>query len=210
MPILHGVDLSPFVRKVRIACAEKGIEYESKPQMPFGDRTDFLPISPLGKIPVWQEGDFSVPDSSVIIDYLERTHPTPSLYPADAQQRATALFLEEYSDTRLVEALTTVFFQRFVRPSFFQEEPDQEIVREAVEEKAPACFDYLQAVLGDDDYLVGNQFSIADIAVSSPFVNYKLGGEEVDAGRWPQLAAHIQRCWSRPGYKAIVEGDLGG
>lgn len=210
MPILHGVPLSPFVRKVRVACAEKSIEYENKPQMPFGDRTDFLPISPLGKIPVWQEGDFTVPDSSVIIDYLEQTHPTPRLYPADPRQRATACFLEEYADTRLVDALSTVFFQRFVRPNFFKQEPDQELVREALEEKVPECFEYLTGVLGDDEYLVGNAFSIADIAVSSPFVNFKLAGEEVDAGRWPSVAAHVQRCWARPGYKAIVEGDTSG
>jgi len=210
MPILHGVTLSPFVRKVRFACAEKGIEYENNPQLPFDPPAEFIAISPLGKIPVWQDGDFTVPDSSVIIDYLERTHPSPALYPADDQLRAQACFIEEYADTRLTETLGTVFFQRFVRPNFFKEETDQELVRESLEEKLPPCFEHLEKLLGDADYLVGGQYSIADIAVTSPFVNFKIGGEEVDAKRWPVLAAYVQSCLSRPAIKPIVEGDTAG
>jgi len=56
--------------------------------------------------------------------------------------------------------------------------------------------------------LVGNHFSIADIAVTSPFVNFKFAGEEVDAARWPKLAAYVARMHGRPAYKPIVEGDI--
>ena len=210
MPTLHGVTLSPFVRKVRFACAEKGIEYENNPQLPFNQPPEFLAISPLGKIPVWQEGDFTVPDSSVIIDYLERTHPTPPLYPEDPQLRAQALFLEEYADTKLVEVLTTVFFQRFVQKNFFGEEPDQEKIDQALNVDGPPVFEYLENLLGDNDVLVGGVFTIADIAVASPFVNFQLADEKPDASRWPKLAAYVERIHGRPAIKPIVEGDTGG
>lgn len=210
MPKLHGVNLSPFVRKVRVALAEKGIAYESIPVVPFGQSAEFMKLSPLGKIPVYQDGDFSVPDSSVIIDYLERTHPKPALYPTDARLRARALYLEEYADTRLVETLSPVFFQRYVQVNVFKKQPDEAVIKEALEVKLPPVMDYLEATIGDDDYAVGGQFSIADIALTSPFVNFAIAGEKVDAKRWPRVAAYVQKIHGRPSYKPIVEGDLAG
>jgi glutathione S-transferase len=210
MPTLHGVNLSPFVRKVRVALAEKGIAHDQEQVLPFGQTPEFYAISPLGKIPVWQEGDFTLPDSSVIIDYLERTHPEPALYPTDARERAHALWLEEYADTRVVDVLTTVFFQRFVAPTFLQQETDTALVEETLTERIPPVFDYLEQRIGDRDVLVGNHFSIADIAVTSPFVNFRIAGETPDAGRWPKLAGYVDRMFARPAYKPIVEGDTSG
>ena len=54
MPILHGADLSPFVRKVRFALAIKQIAHEQIPVIPFAKTDEFLALSPLGKIPVYQ------------------------------------------------------------------------------------------------------------------------------------------------------------
>jgi glutathione S-transferase len=210
MPKLHGVNLSPFVRKVRVALAEKGIEYESVPVVPFGQTPEFMKLSPLGKIPVYEDGDFNVPDSSVIIDYLERTHPNPALYPSDPKLRARALYLEEYADTRVVETTSVVFAQRFVQVKFFQKQPDEAAIKQALEVKLPPMMDFLEATIGDNDYAVGGQFSVADIALTSPFVNFALGGEQVDAKRWPHFAAYLQKIHGRPSYKPIVEGDLAG
>ncbi len=210
MPTLHGVNLSPFVRKARFALEEKGIAYEQIQVLPFGQTPEFLKISPLGKIPVWQDGDFIVPDSSVIIDYLERTHPTPALYPSDPKLRARALWYEEYADTKVVEVLTTVFFQRFVNPKFMQQPTDEALVEETLRDRIPPVFDYLEQEIGDNEVLVGSQYSIADLAVSSPFVNFALGGEEVDAARWPVLAAYVQRCQSRPAQKKVIEDEQAG
>jgi glutathione S-transferase len=208
MPKLHGANLSPFVRKVRVALAEKNIAYESVPVVPFGLSPEFLKLSPLGKIPVYQDGDFSVPDSSVIIDYLERTHPKPALYPTDPKLRARALFLEEYADTRVVETLSPVFFQRFVQVNLFKKPADEAIIKEALEVKLPPVMEFLESTIGDNDYAVGNQFSIADIALTSPFVNFAIAGEKLDAKRWPHVAAYVQKIHGRPSYKPIVEGDL--
>lgn len=208
MPTLHGVNLSPFVRKVRMALAEKGIAHDQEQVVPFGVSDEFRKLSPLGKIPVYQDGDLVLPDSSVIIDYLEHTEPSPSLYPSDPAQRARALWYEEYGDTAVTGALTTPFFQRFVRKNFFQQEADEDVVRNCLENEVPPVFDYLEGELGDHDYLVGGKFSIGDIAVTTAFVNFKIGGETVDAERWPKLAAYVERVFSRPALKGVVEGDL--
>jgi glutathione S-transferase len=210
MSILHGVNLSPFVRKVRFALAEKGITVEQNQIVPFGAPDSFKKLSPLGKIPVWEDGDLVLPDSSVIIDYLEHVHPEPALYPTEPGQRGRALFYEEYGDTKVTPTLSTVFFQRFVRKNFFKEEPDEAVIAASLTEELPGVLDYLAGELGDNDYLVGNRFSIADIAVSTAFVNFRLGGESVDAARWPTIAAYVDRVFSRPAIKPLVEADVSG
>ena len=208
MPIVHGVNGSPFVRKLRVALAEKGIDYDLNPVMPLGQTDEYLKKSPLGKIPCYEDGSFTLPDSSCIIAYLERVHPKPALYPADPEQFGRALWYEEYCDTKLVEVLTTVFFQRFVRPRFFKQDPDEELLRKTLSEDLPPVLDYLEAEIGDRDVLVGTHFSVADIAATSPFVNFAHGQEKVDAGRWPKVAAYVERIHSRPSYKAIIEEEM--
>ncbi len=205
---LHGVALSPFVRKVRVALAEKNLPYESIPVMPFGPREEFMKISPLGKIPVLERDGFTVPDSSVIIAYLERTDPQPSLYPTDPQDFARALFLEEYADTRVADKLTTPFFQRFVRANILKEEPDEAKVQQALTEEIPPVLDYLESQITNPEAIIGGRFSIADIAIASPFVNFMHGKESVDASRWPKLAEYVATIHARPSFKALIEEEL--
>jgi glutathione S-transferase len=206
MPILHGVALSPFVRKVRVALAEKSVAYDHDPVLPFGQTDEYRAKSPLGKIPCWEDGDFILPDSSCIISYLERAHPEPSLYPSDPQACGRALWFEEFSDSKLSEVLSTVFFQRFVQPKFFQQEPDEEKIAESLVE-AEHWFDYLETELGGRSAIVGSHFTVADIAIGSIFVNYFYGDGKIDAGRWPGLAAYVDGLHARPSFKGILEGE---
>jgi len=205
--IIHGVNASPFVRKVRVALAEKNILYELKPQVPFGQPPEYMKISPLGKIPCLQDGDYTLPDSSCIIAYLERTNPKPALYPADPKEYGRALFLEEYADSKLIETIGAVFFQRVVRKLIFKQESDETIVRNKIDVEAPKVFDWLESQIGDREWLVGTRFGIADIAVASPFVNFGHAGESVDGKRWPRLAAYLQRIHARPSFKALIEEE---
>ncbi len=205
--ILHGVNASPFVRKVRVALAEKNIPYQLNPQVPFGQPPEYMRISPLGKIPCLQDGDYTLPDSSCIIAYLERTNPRPALYPEDPKAYGRALFAEEYADSKLVETLAPVFFQRVVRKVFFKQESDEAIVRKKIDEEAPKVFDWLEGQIGDREWLVGTRFGVADLAVASPFVNFGHAGESVDAKRWPRLSAYLQRVHARPSFKALIEEE---
>lgn len=203
MPIIHGANLSPFVRKLRVAMVEKGLPYELKPLIPFGVAAEYKKKSPLGKIPCYEDGDFVLPDSSCIIAYLEKAHPQPALYPSDPKLYGRALWYEEYADSRMVEIIGTIFFQRVVRKNLMKQEPDQALVNTAIG-RLPEIFDYLEAEIGANEYLVGGRFSIADIAVASPLVNLRHAGERIDAARWPKLAAYAQRIHSRPSFKAML------
>jgi|SRR5262245_15362611 len=207
MITLHGAPASPFVRKVRVVLAEKRISYTLDPLVPVPKTEAFLRMSPLGKIPFFEEDGFVVPDSSVICAYLERTRPEPALYPSDPRQLARALWYEEYGDTRLVEATGPVFFQRFVRPNILAEKTDENVVREALSTAVPLVFDYLESQVGDADGIVGGRFTIADIAICSPLVNFHAAGEAVDGQRWPKLARYYAAVTARPVFRTVLEEE---
>jgi glutathione S-transferase len=206
--VIHGVPPSPFVRKVRVFLAEKNVPYEIKTQQPFGQSAEYLAISPLGKVPCFQDGDFTVPDSSVICAYVERTNPEPALYPSDAKEFARALWFEEYADSKLAEVCGGPFFQRVVRPLFFKQESDEAVVAKTVNEAQPPVFDYLESQLAEgSDGLVGGRFTIADVATGTMLAQLIHAGLDVDAGRWPKLAAYRDRVHARPSFKTCIEQE---
>ena len=96
-----GSFVSPYVRKVLACLNLKGLDYEIDPITPFFGNDEFERLSPLRRIPVLVDGDFSISDSSVICDYLDDAYPGHSLYPRDPKERARAHWFEEYADTRL-------------------------------------------------------------------------------------------------------------
>lgn len=207
---LIGAALSPFVRKVRVALAEKGLSYEHDPMMPFGVSDEYKRKHPLAKIPCLEVDGRPLPDSSAIIAYLEKSEPQPALYPKDAFDHGRAVWFEEFADSGLIGGTIVFFQQRLLQPVFFKKDPDEAALQKAADETLPPLFDYLERELGDDDYLVGNRFTIADLAVGTQFVNYRHGDGEVDAKRWPKLAAYVDRVLGRPSFKGLIEEDQAG
>src|ERR1043165_5824303 len=85
---LYDADRCPFCARVRILLAEKRIEYEDV-QIDLADRPAWLyEKNPQGKVPVLEVGEFVLPESPVIMEYLEERYPEPALLPADPAQRA--------------------------------------------------------------------------------------------------------------------------
>jgi len=77
MPIVHGGVPSPFVKKVCAFLAEKGVAFEQRSLAPFPKSPELLAMNPLGKIPIYQDGELMLPDSSAICAYVERVQPKP-------------------------------------------------------------------------------------------------------------------------------------
>ena len=208
MPTLYGAIISPFVRKVRIVLAEKGIAYDLDPVIPMSASPEFRKISPLGKIPAFRDGDVTLADSSVICAYLERVHPEPALYPKDPYEYARALWFEEFADGGLVNVIgVKIFFPLVVAPRFLGKEPDHAGAQKAIAEDLPPLFDYLEGQLGDAPMIVGTRFSIGDIGLATQFVNLRWAGVTVDAKRWPKLAKYIDGVHARPSFAAILKEE---
>jgi len=207
MPTVLGINASPFVRKVRVALAEKGIAYDLDPVIPVNVSDDYRKLSPLGKIPAFKDGDNVLCDSSVICAYLERKQPQPALYPSGTYDFARALWFEEYSDTALAQTIgPKIFFQKVIAPAFFKRPTDEEMVTKAVSEELPPLLDYLEGQL-NGDYFVANAFSIADLSVESQLVNFYHAGFKLDAAKWPKLAKWNDRMRGRASFKPLIEEE---
>lgn len=209
MPTLYGAPVSPFVRKVMVALAEKGIAYEQDPVVPAVAPAEFhrisRDVSPLGRIPAYRDGDFSVADSSVIIAYLERVKPSPALYPSDTRDYVRALWFEEYGDGGLAPIIgAKIFFQKIAGPLFFKQPTDEAVVSKAINEELPPLLDYLESQLGNGDWLVGRNFSIADIGIATQFAQASFCGVSPDAKRWLKLGAYVNRALGRASFAEAI------
>lgn len=106
MPTLYSGPLSLFTAKVRIALAEKGIDYE-RIEVPFG-RQGYEPkhpkvieINPKQQVPVFVDGEdgaVALWDSTVIVEYLDERWPDPRLLPEDPGERARVRMAELHAD----------------------------------------------------------------------------------------------------------------
>jgi glutathione S-transferase len=206
--IVYGATLSPFVRKVRLLLAEKGLDYQLEIVAPFNQPDWFMEISPLGRIPAFRDGEVTLADSSVIAQYIEEQHPdTPALYGSNAAERAQIRWLEKYADYELAPLTTfCVFLNRALNPTMGKP-CNEEAVQKALGEKLPKHFDYLEKLLDGADYFVGERLSMADLAFACQIANLQHGGEEIDSTRWPGLAALYARLCQRASVQAVLPDE---
>jgi glutathione S-transferase len=206
--LLLGAAVSPFVRKVLVLAAEKGIALEHRPINPTSsDDPQFLAASPFRKIPAFVDGDFSLADSTAIVTYLEAKFPQQPLIPLEARLRATAIWYEEVADTVVFPAGQKIFFNRVVLPKFLNRPGDLLAADEAQRNALPPIYAYLEKVAPTSGFLVGDALSIADIAITSVLVNLHLGDAAVDPAHYPKLAAYYARISARPSFAALIAAD---
>ena len=187
---VYGSTLSPFVRKVVVVLAEKGLNY--------------LSVSPFGKMPAFRDGDFGISDSSAIIHYLDAKYPEHRLIPQTPEDLGRTVWFDEFGDTIVTASAGKVFFNRVVAPRFLKQAGSEDMVQQGIAE-LPRLFDYLEGVVpAPGGFLVGDAFSLADIAVASPFVNLSHCALDVDCTKHPRLGAWLPTILSRPSFAAVV------
>ena len=205
--IVHGSSISPFVRKVLVFAAEKGLAFENKPTG-IGPKSDeFMAISPFGKIPAFEDGDYKLCDSSAIVHYLDTAYPAHPLIPADAKDRGRVVWFDEYADTIMFAAYAPVFWNRALAPRL-KMPVDEAAAAKAEAEAVPPVLAYLESVAPDEGgFIVGSGFTLADIAVCSVLVNGGYAGLTVDAGKYPRAAAYSSAIMARPSFAALIAAD---
>ncbi len=188
---IYGASLSPYVRKVKMALNEKGVEYEMVITESEENINELHRLNPRGEVPTIVDGDVVITDSTVALQYFEETYPTPALLPADPKLRVKARGLEDLGDRlgdAILVALAAVFMQG-------ETQLQDQIVPRAKQE-LDDLFAYLDQQLGDQEYFCGD-FSWADLSMI-PCVSaaqfFQLGPGE----NFPRVEAWLQRCLARP------------
>lgn len=188
--------------------------------------------------PIMQMDGRTIPDSTAIVAALEQRYPEPPLYPADPEERRRALALEDFFDEQLGPYVRQLAWHEFgndrerFRALMEQAAPPplarfssataayarvytnlrfRAGNRQAAEQaraKILAALDRLEAELGDDEYLVGDRFSVADLTAASLFYPLVLPpegpikGERRSAAGFERFREPLQE---RRGYRWVEE-----
>jgi len=192
LELYHNVN-SVCAQKVRVALAEKGIEYQEHLIDLRGGRFDpaYMKLNPNAVVPTLVHDGKPVIESSLILYYLDEAFPEPPLMPRDPHQRAAARLYNKLIDEYVHNSCTILTFATAFRPWFAGLTGEQiearlakSPARQRTEYKRDVALHGLQSkyvrqaldhhlkllkmmdeALGKDAWLAGEQFSLADAAV---------------------------------------------
>jgi glutathione S-transferase len=127
----------------------------------------------------------------VICRYLESAYPDVPFYPADLADKAMADWYDDFASGPVAELAAGIFFQRFMRPRAFKQDPDEALIANIIDKKLPPLLSYIENQLPSEGYLF-RSFSIADLTLVTPFVNASYAGYDVCSETYPKFAALIK------------------
>jgi glutathione S-transferase len=180
---LYDAARCPYCARARIVLAEKGIEYETV-EVDLDDRPAWIyEKNATGRVPVLEESTWLLPESAVIMEYLEERFPAPALLASDAAARARArLWINRHDD--------------FTGPYYALRRGE-----EGAAERLGEQLSRLDAVLAEDDWLGGREYGLADIAYV-PWVLRARDSLGVSLEPYPAVAAWLERLLERPAVAA--------
>lgn len=159
----------------------------------------FTDVSPNGYVPalVIDSGDV-ITEGPAIVQYLADLKPEKKLAPANGTIERTHLQTWlNFISTELHKGMSPLF-----NPAFSDE------VKAVFSEKLFTRFNYINTVLGKQDYLLGSAFSVAD-AYLFTVLNW-CKGLKIDLAQWPALAAFVARIASRPAVQQAIQEEIKG
>jgi len=209
--IIYGNPVSNYVRAARMACEEKGVGHrlEGFPSLKALKEPEHLARHPFGKVPTLEHGDVHLFETAAICRYIDEAFEGPPLQPSDAAGRAR---MEQWISA------TNAYFdpdvvRRFVLQYFFPSGPDGQPNRARIDKAIPAIrrdFGILDQALANDDYLAGDQMTLADL-ILVPVFGFALGTPEGPdlVSEHPNLQAWVDRMFARDSFKATAPPSAG-
>lgn len=195
---LIGSLSSPYVRKVRIAMAEKRLDYEFILENVWHADTKIQESNPLAKVPclIMEDGG-AMFDSRVIVEYLDTLTPVGKLIPAQGRERAAIKCWEALADG-VLDAAVLVRLEKTLRPEAQQSQSwiDRQM------NKVDAGLKAMSTGLGETPYCAGNLYTLADVAVGCALGWLTFRFPDL-AWRtdYPNLARHFDKLSERPSFK---------
>ncbi len=210
MRTLYHVWLHPFSRKVRLALAEKKLEFDLQIEKIWERRTAFLAMNPAGDVPVLVEQDGTIlSNSQVICEYLEEVYPEINLLGMDPIQRAETRRLVGWFDVKFNREVTENLVGEKLMKRFLKlGEPHGPSIR-AGHANIHYHLDYIGFLTEKRKWLGGEMFSLADIAAAAHLSSIDYIGDV------PWEEHHAARDWyarvkSRQSFKSLLEDRIPG
>jgi len=200
---LYFHPLSSYCHKVLIALYENGTPFE-KEIVDFGNEASaaaFRKLWPVGKMPVLRDAarDQTVPESSIIIEYLGRHYPGgAALIPADAELALKTRLADRFYDLYVHDPMQRIVGDR-LRPAG----KGDPVGVEAETARLRKAYDIIDHDMATRTWAVGDAFTLADCAAAAPlFYAAKL----VPFGdSHKNLATYVERLNQRPSYARVLE-----
>jgi len=191
---------SPYARKVRIALAEKKIEYDFVEESPWAAQTTVPTYNPLGKVPVLVLDDgTTLFDSRVIVEYLDTVSPVSRLIPEPNRQRIVVKRWEALADG-ICDAAVAVVLES--KRSARQQNKDW---LERQLRKIDLGLKELGNELGDKVWCNGEAYSLADIATGCALAYLDLRHAAIDwRAAYPNLVKLAEKLAKRPSFAETV------
>ena len=198
MTTLYEHPLSPYAQKVKIALLEKGVKFDLQMPNLLGGDDEFARVSPRREVPALVDGNDTIFDSTIILEYIEDRWPKPPLLPAEPAARARVRMIEEMCDT-YYEAINWAAFevQIFKRATGAMAE---DLLKRGAKQRAGANA-WLERQLGDQPWFNGKQFGWGDLSVV-PVVAASAAIGDPPSGR---LGSWLARASERPSVKTTLD-----
>ena len=180
---LYDAPRCPYCARVRIVLAEKRIEVDTV-VIDLSDRPAWIyEKNPTGRVPVIEDDGWALPESAVIMEFLEERYPEPPLLPPDPADRA-AVRLLVFRDHDLTDP-----YYAFRRGEG------------GAAEQLDAALARLDVDLYERDFLGGAEYGLADIAYV-PWIIRARDMLGVNLSGYPSLGAWLERLEERPAIAA--------
>ncbi|CAK0769593.1 FtsZ-localized protein A [uncultured Gammaproteobacteria bacterium] len=164
---LYHYPIFPLSRQVRVALAEKRLEFESVIEKPWERREDFLALNPAGEVPVLVETDGTTIVGDAILDYLEEAYPEQPLMPRGAVARAEVRRLLSWFNRKFDREVTeNLAGERLVKRLSGEGYPFAPAIRAGVN-NVHFHLEYIAWLSDRRIWLAGEQLTLVDIAAGA-------------------------------------------
>lgn len=194
-PHIYCFSGSPYTWRVLIALEEKGVEYDAEYLERMGGlhRTDeMMARNPRGRLPIYTHGDDVMYESLAIVQFIDLAYPQSPLLPVSPGGRARALM--RVHELPYLGAVFDAVAGLLMVTKAADRDPEE---AKKVMASFYAELDRWEAYL-EGDYLAGDTFSIADIALLPVLAFLVRVGFDPAANGLPRLAAYHARLMERP------------
>ncbi|MFL2787951.1 MAG: glutathione S-transferase family protein [Paracoccaceae bacterium] len=201
--------LSPFCRKVRLVLSEKKLEFELIEEKYWEKREDFLALNPFGQVPVLQNSEITLAESSAICEYLNEKFPDPELLPNNIEDRAEVRRLVSWFDDKFNREVTQkLVYERITKKIIGKGFPEAKNVKVGMQ-NIKFHIDYMSSLLEYRQWLAGNEMTLADFTAAAHFsvLDYS---RDVDWDRSNLVKDWYAKIKSRPAFRSLLADHLAG